>query len=75
MQSPAMRIFARKRDARGFADNKVAAREGGAIAGEARERLEQETGEGVVTAGNYLDGPEGRERLEEQRQERGEAAG
>ena len=46
--------IARKRDARGFAENKVAARKGGGIAGEAREKLEQETGEGVVTAGNYL---------------------
>ena len=63
MQSPAMRIFARKRDARGFGENKVAARKGGGIAGEAREELEQETGERVVTAGNYLDGPESRKRL------------
>ncbi len=50
--------IARKRDARGFAENKVAARKGGGIAGEAREKLEQETGEGVVTEGNYLDGSE-----------------
>ena len=74
MQSPAMRIFARRRDARGFAENKVAARKGGGIAGEAREKLEQETGEGVVTAGNYLAGPEGGKRLVEQKQERGETA-
>lgn len=57
--------IARKRDARGFAENKVAARKGGGIAGEAREKLEQETGEGVVTAGNYLAGPEGRKRVVE----------
>ncbi len=59
----------RTRDARGLAENKVAARKGGGIAGEAREKLEQETGEGVVTAGNYLDGPEGWKRLEDQKQE------
>ena len=43
--------IARKRDARGFGENKVTARKGGGIAGEAREKLEQETGERVVTAG------------------------
>ena len=59
-----MRIFVRKRNARGFAENKVTARKGGGIAGEAREKLEQETGERVVTEGNYLDGSEGRKRLE-----------
>ena len=51
--------IARKRDARGFGENKVAARKGGGIAGETREKLEQETGAGVVTAGNYLAEPEG----------------
>ena len=51
--------IARKRDARGFGENKVVARKGGGIAGETREKLEQETGAGVVTAGNYLAEPEG----------------
>lgn len=60
--------IARKRDARGFDENKVAAGKGGGIAGEAREKLEQETGVEIVTAGNYLDVPEGRERLEKQKQ-------
>lgn len=61
--------IARKRDAQGFAENKVVARKGGGIAGEARERLEQETGARVVTAGNYLAGPEGWKRLKELKQE------
>jgi hypothetical protein len=55
--------IARKLDAQGFAENETAARKGGGIAGEARERLEQETGEGVVTAGNYLAETESRKRL------------
>ena len=63
MQPPAMRISVWKRDVRGFGEAKVAASKGGGIAGEARERLEQETGEGVVTAGNYLDGPESKKRM------------
>lgn len=61
--------IARKRDARGFAENKVAAGKGGGIAEEARERLEQEIRAGVVTAGNYLDGPEAWKRLRERKQE------
>jgi DNA-damage-inducible protein D len=38
----------RKRDARGLDENKTAARKGGRIAGEAREKLEAETGTSVV---------------------------
>jgi hypothetical protein len=44
----------RKRDARGLDENKTAARKGGRIAGEAREKLEAETGTSVVTSENYL---------------------
>lgn len=53
----------RRHDAQGFGENKTAARKGGRIAGEAREKLEEETGEKVVTPGNYLVEPEGRKRL------------
>ncbi|MFZ5569196.1 MAG: Bro-N domain-containing protein [Thermodesulfobacteriota bacterium] len=53
----------RKQDARGFFENKVAARKGGRISGEAREKLEAETGESVVTPENYLLEPEIRKRL------------
>ena len=55
--------IAGKRDAQGFSENKVAARKGGRIAGEARERLEIETGGKVVTPENYLTEPESRKRL------------
>ena len=55
--------IARKQETQGFGENKVAARKGGRIAGEAREKLEEETGEKVVTPGNYLVEPESRKRL------------
>lgn len=55
--------IARKQDAQGFPENKVAAHKGGRIAGEAREKLEVETGEGVVTPENFLVEPESRKRL------------
>ena len=53
----------RKRDARGLDENKTAARKGGRIAGEAREKLEAETGTSVVTSENYLAEPEKTKRL------------
>jgi hypothetical protein len=55
--------IARKQDTQGFGENKVAAHKGGRIAGEARERLENETGEKVVSPENYLSEPESRKRL------------
>jgi DNA-damage-inducible protein D len=42
------------RDAQGFVPNKVAARDGGTIAGNARRQLEQKSGKKVVTRQNYL---------------------
>jgi hypothetical protein len=53
----------RKQDAQGFGENKVAAHKGGRIAGEAREKLEIETGDKVVTTENYLIEPESSKRL------------
>ena len=53
----------RKQDAQGFPENRVAARKGGKIAGDAREKLEIETGTSVVTQENYLSEPEGKKRL------------
>jgi hypothetical protein len=41
----------------------VAAHKGGKIAGDAREKLEVETGEKVSNSGNFLTEPEGRKRL------------
>jgi len=55
--------IARKQDAQGFPENKIAAHKGGRIAGEAREKLEIETGEKVVSQDNYLAEPESRKRL------------
>ena len=47
--------IARTRDAKGFDENKVAAKEGGKIAGDARKNLEIKTGENVVSKKNFLD--------------------
>jgi hypothetical protein len=55
--------IARKQDAQGLGENKVAARKGGRIAGDARENLEQETGTKVVSPENYLTEPERKKRL------------
>ena len=41
----------------GFGKNKVAAREGGKIAGNARKELESKTGKKVVTSSNFLPAP------------------
>ncbi len=46
--------IARKEDAQGFNENKNVARRGGAVAGNARKQLENETGESVVSDDNYL---------------------
>ncbi len=45
--------IARKQDTQGFAENRTAARKGGKIAGDAREKLEVETGEPVSTSENF----------------------
>ncbi len=42
------------RNARGFSKNKVAAKKGGRIAGDARKKLEKESGRKISTRGNYL---------------------
>jgi DNA-damage-inducible protein D len=45
--------IARNKDARGFPENKNAAREGGSVAGKARKDLEKKSGRKVVTNQNY----------------------
>ena len=55
--------IARKRDAEGLAENRTAARKGGKIAGDAREKLEAETGAKVASPENYLVEPESKKRL------------
>ena len=42
------------KDAQGLKENKVAAKEGGEIAGDARKKLEQKTGNPIVSEKNYL---------------------
>ncbi len=44
----------RAKNAKGFIENKVAARIGGRIAGNALKELEKESGEKVITSENYL---------------------
>jgi len=55
--------IAKSKDAQGFADNKIVAKEGGSIAGNARKDLEGKTGKEVSTSKNYLSKPEDRKRL------------
>ena len=55
--------IARKKDARGFTENKEAANKGGQIAGKARKELESQTGKRVVSRENYLEGPPCRKAL------------
>lgn len=49
--------IARRKDAQGFADNRKAAKEGGAVAGNARKALEAKSGKPVVSKKNYLSAP------------------
>ena len=55
--------IARKQDAQDFGENKAAACKGGKIAGDAREKLEVETANKVVTSENYFVELKGRKRL------------
>lgn len=58
--------LARRRDTRGFVPNRVAARDGGRIAGNARRELETESGKKVSTRANYLPTRPRRKRLPNQ---------
>lgn len=50
--------IAKAKDVQGMKDNKVAARQGGEVAGNARKELEEKSGESVVSEDNFLDIPE-----------------
>lgn len=50
--------IARKKDAQGFKKNRVAAKEGGDIAGNARKALEAKSGTAVVSRENHLNPPQ-----------------
>lgn len=56
--------IARKKNARGFIENKNAANEGGIVAGVARKELEKRTDEKVVSQQNYLETTEQEKRIE-----------
>ena len=49
--------IARRKDAQGFVDNRMAAKEGGTIAGDARKALEAKSGKPVLSKENYLTPP------------------
>ncbi len=46
--------IAAQKDAKGFKENKKAAKEGGSVAGRARKDLEKKSGKKVVTSSNFL---------------------
>jgi DNA-damage-inducible protein D len=50
--------IAKSKDPIGFKENKVVAREGGEVAGNARKELESKTGESIVISDNFLTVPE-----------------
>lgn len=50
--------IAKAKDTQGLEENKIAARQGGEVAGNARKELKGKTGESVVTEENFLDMPE-----------------
>jgi len=53
----------RDRNAKGFVENKIAAQIGGRIAGDARRKLEIESGGKVITKENYLTTSENRKKI------------
>lgn len=55
--------IAKGKDAQGFDENKVAAQEGGTVAGIARKELELKSGVSIIDSGNYLKEPEKVKRL------------
>ncbi|MFZ5982068.1 MAG: Bro-N domain-containing protein [Patescibacteria group bacterium] len=56
--------IARSKNSQGFVENKISAQKGGKIAGDARRKLEIESGERVVSKENYLKTPQSRKRIE-----------
>jgi DNA-damage-inducible protein D len=55
--------IAKNRNTQGFIENKTAAQKGGKIAGDARKKLEIESGGKVITRKNYLTEPQNRKKL------------
>ncbi len=61
--------IARRKDARGFIENKKAANDGGIVAGIARKELEKRSGERVVSQENYLKTTEQQKRIVNKKKE------
>ena len=59
--------IARSADAQGLGENRNAAKNGGAVSGNARRDLETKTGRPVVSGENYLDVPEKVKRLDKKK--------
>ena len=55
--------IAKNKNARGFYENKISAKEGGGVAGKARKDLEKKSGKKVSTRENFLQTPEHKKRL------------
>ncbi len=55
--------IAQDKNAQGFVENKTAVRKGGKIAGDARKKLEIESGGKVITKENYLKEPQSRKKF------------
>jgi len=55
--------IAKKRDAKGFPENKKAANDGGSVAGKARRDLEKQSGRRISTTGNFKPLPESPKRI------------
>lgn len=54
--------IAKSKDAQGFFQNQKAAKRGGEIAGNARKKLELESGDKISSSDNYLNEPESTKR-------------
>ena len=50
--------IAKTKEAKGFEENKFAAKQGGEVAGNARKEAEEKIGRSLVSENNFLDAPE-----------------
>lgn len=55
--------ISKNKNAQGFCENKLAAKEGGSVAGKARKDLEKRSGKKISSRENYLQAPESKKRL------------
>ena len=57
----------RNRDARGFIENRYAAKEGGEVAGSARKDAEKRIGRTIISGENFLIEPENKKKMIKER--------